>query len=228
MTTPQIEQGYTKIANEIVGYLARTYMSSYESQILWAIFSKTYGFNKKEDWVSNSQFVEITGMHKAHVSRTLKKLILRKIVTQLGNKIAFQKDSRLWCKLPKQVTVTQIGTTVTQTGQKVTQMGFLLPKQADTKDNIQKTITKDTITKERAYSSIGSLDDICLQEIADKYEVPFAFVKSKLDDMENWLKAKGKRYKDYKSALSNWVKKDALQIRQEQHDRSKIAFIDTK
>lgn len=95
MTTPQIEQGYTKIANEIVGYLAKTYMSSYESQILWAIFSKTYGFNKKEDWVSNSQFVEITGMHKAHVSRTLKKLMLRKIVTQSGNKIAFQKDSRL-------------------------------------------------------------------------------------------------------------------------------------
>lgn len=228
MTTPQIEQGYTKIANEIVGYLARTYMSSYESQILWAIFSKTYGFNKKEDWVSNSQFVEITGMHKAHVSRTLKKLMLRKIVTQSGNKIAFQKDSRLWCKLPKQVTVTQIGTSVTQTGKKVTQMGFLLPKQADTKDNIQKTITKDTITKERAYSSIGSLDEICLQEIANKYQVPLGFVKSKLDDMDNWLKAKGKRYKDYKSALSNWVKKDALQIRQEQHDRSKIAFIDTK
>ena len=141
MNTPQLENGYIKIANDIAKYLAKTYMSSYESQLLWAIFTKTYGYNKTEDWVSNSQFVDMTGMHKSHISRTIKKLVQRKIVTQTGNKIGFQKDSRLWCKLPKQATVTQMG-------QKVTQMGFLLPKQADTKDNIQKTITKDRVSGE--------------------------------------------------------------------------------
>lgn len=137
--TPQLENGYLKIANDIARYLAKTYMSSYESQILWAIFIKTYGFNKKEDWISNSQFVEITEMHKAHVSRTIKKLIGRRIVTQTGNKIAFQKDSRLWCKLPNQVTVKkELPKRVQLLPKQVTQ----LPKQADTIN----TYTKDTYT----------------------------------------------------------------------------------
>ena len=108
-------------------------MSSYESQIIWAIFIKTYGWNKKEDWISNSQFVELTDMHKSHVSRTVKKLIKRKIVTQTGNKIAFQKNSKLWKQLPKQVTEVK----------KLPIQDKKLPKQADTIYTIQKTITKD-------------------------------------------------------------------------------------
>lgn len=144
--TPQLENGYIRIAQDIAKQLAKTYLSSYESQVIWALFIKTYGYHKKEDWISNSQFVEITGIHKSHVSRTIKKLIKRKIVTQTGNKIAFQKNSRLWIKLPKQVIVTQTGNKVAYLGQKVTQMGQKLPKQADTKDNIQKIITKDNNT----------------------------------------------------------------------------------
>lgn len=137
MTTPQLENGYIRIATDIAKYLAQTYMSSYESQIMWSIFIKTYGFKKKEDWISNSQFVNLTKMHKAHVSRTIKKLILRRIVTQTGNKISFQKDATRWCELPKQATVTQTGNSVAHSGNRQ------LPKQADTID----TLTKDNIQK---------------------------------------------------------------------------------
>ena len=138
--TPQLEDGYTKIANKILEKLATINLSSYQSRILFFIFRKTYGFNKKEDWISNSQIVIGTGIHKAHVSRTKKELIIRKLVASNGNKITFQKNSRLWCELPKQVTVTSTGNKVTSTGTRVTSTGQKLPLQADTKDNIQKTI----------------------------------------------------------------------------------------
>ena len=210
MGSPQLEDGFIRIANGIAKELAKTYMSSYESQILWCLFIKTYGFNKKEDWISNSQFVEATGIYKSHVSRTIKKLVERKIVTQTGNKIAFQKDSRLWCELPKQVTVTQTGNPVTHSGQKVTQMGQKLPKQADTIYNIQKTLTKDTLQKK--YASLKDIDNSVIEEISIKYKVPVSFVKSKLDDMINWMESKGKKYRNYKAALSYWVKTDALKI----------------
>ena len=144
METPQLENGYLKIATDIAKYLAKTYMSSYETQILWAVFIKTYGFHKKEDWISNGQFTELTLIRKNHVSRTVKKLIQRRIVTQTGNKIAFQKDRRLWKELPKQVT----NKIVTQTGiPKLPKQVQLLPKQVFplyTKD----TYTKDTTTKD--------------------------------------------------------------------------------
>jgi hypothetical protein len=62
------------------------------------------------------------------------------------------------------------------------------------------------------YTNIKDLNDTVLQEIAVKYKVPLPFVMSKLDDMTNWLEAKGKRYKNYKSALMDWVKRDAIKI----------------
>ena len=55
------------------------------------------------------------------------------------------------------------------------------------------------------------LTDIVLQEIASKYLTSLSFVKSKLEDLDNYTKAHGKKYSDYKAALSNFVKKDAPQ-----------------
>src|SRR3990170_2904203 len=105
---PQIEDGYFKIANLIADEICKINLSSYQTRVLFFIFRKTYGFNKKEDWISVSQIVEATGIHKAHVSRTKKELLLRGLVTSSGNKIAFQKDSRLWKELPHQVTVKKV------------------------------------------------------------------------------------------------------------------------
>lgn len=104
MANPQLENGYFKIANEIVEALTRTNLSAYQSRILWAIFRKTYGFKKKEDWVSNSQLVELTGLHKQHIWRTLEELKNRNLVTKRGYFIGFNKDYQQWRELPKGVT----------------------------------------------------------------------------------------------------------------------------
>ncbi len=104
MANPQAENGHVDIANEIIEALAKTYLSSYESQVLWAIFRKTYGWHKKEDWITGSQLVEMTGIAKGHISRTLKKLINRNIVNRNSKKLSFQKDYDKWERLPKRVT----------------------------------------------------------------------------------------------------------------------------
>lgn len=133
--SPQKENGHVDIANEIVEALARTSFSSYESRILWCIFRKTYGWQKKEDWISISQFKEMTGLHPSHISRSLKLLIQKKIVTKGGNKIAFNKFYSQWCELPKGVN-THHAQKVTKGGLKVTKGGNSeLPKGAYTIDN---------------------------------------------------------------------------------------------
>lgn len=53
-----------------------------------------------------------------------------------------------------------------------------------------------------------------IYEIANMYEVPTAFVKSKWDDIENYCASTGKKYKDYKATLRNWVKRDALKLKE--------------
>src|SRR3954469_9304096 len=99
------EGGTTPIAHEIVEALCRTNLSPYESRFLWRVFRKTYGWHKDADWISLSQVVEMTGMHKAHASRAKRKLMDRRMVTQTGNKIAINKSYAQWRQLPKRVTV---------------------------------------------------------------------------------------------------------------------------
>jgi len=82
----------------------RTNLSAYQGRILWAIFRRTYGFNQKEDWISNSQLVQSTGIFKGHVSRAIRELMARNIVTKRGNKIGFNKDYQQWRELPIGVT----------------------------------------------------------------------------------------------------------------------------
>jgi phage replication O-like protein O len=104
MVLPHFKKGFIPIAQEIAKALMRTNLSAYQSRILWAIFRKTYGYQKTEDWISNSQFVDLTKIRKGHVSRSLKELIDRNMVTKAGRKLSFQEDSSQWHPLPKGVT----------------------------------------------------------------------------------------------------------------------------
>lgn len=114
--SPQCENGYTRLANEIIEALMRTNLSAYQSRILWAIWRRTYGYHKTQDWIANRQLVEMTGIKKPHVSRTVSELIMRNMVTQAGNKVGFNKDYTRWRELPIRVTVTPSGNKVTHRG----------------------------------------------------------------------------------------------------------------
>lgn len=63
--------------------------------------------------------------------------------------------------------------------------------------------------KKNKYNTYDSLGQPELEAIAEKYHLKLEFVQDCHDDMGNWLKSKGKTYKDYYAALANWVKRDA-------------------
>ncbi len=132
MANPQWENGYTKIANDILEALAGIRINGEARQCLDVVLRKTYGFNKKEDIISLSQFTLITHLGKEHLCRNLNKLAkMNLIITQKGNGkgniYRFNKDYSTWKPLPKKVTITQKGNKP-------------LPKKVN---------TKETLTKER-------------------------------------------------------------------------------
>lgn len=70
------------------------------------------------------------------------------------------------------------------------------------------------------YTKLGDITPEVVQEIADKYKVSPGFVEFQRQKMENWLEAKGKRYKNYKRGLMNWVLSSMeTQIRDKQNNR---------
>lgn len=96
MADPQLEKGYTPIANEILHALMACKLLSYEFRTTLAVIRKTYGWKKKVDWLSNSQLSEITGIAKPNITRTVKALVSKKVLIKNGKLIGLQKDWELW------------------------------------------------------------------------------------------------------------------------------------
>ena len=76
MASPQIEDGYVKIANEIIEALCRVSIGLGNAQVLYFILRKTYGYQKKEDQISLSQIQEGTGMSRRNVIYCLQNLVI--------------------------------------------------------------------------------------------------------------------------------------------------------
>ena len=98
---PQLEDGFVKIANELVDVFCSHRLSGEEWQIIWSVFNKTYRWHRKDDWISLSQFVEMTGMQKSNISRALKKLLNKKIIIKSDNKYMFNKYYKEWVDTSK-------------------------------------------------------------------------------------------------------------------------------
>lgn len=156
MANPQKENGYTQISNEILEALIKTRLNSDAWRILFFIIRKTYGYKKKQDKISLSQFVLATQLKKSVICRGLSRLKNMNIIIRIANEdctiYQFNKDFDTWKPLAKLLTLAKQQTTVSQIANKS------LAKQGHTKE----IYTKETITKENSElsSQVKQLMDI--------------------------------------------------------------------
>lgn len=133
---PQCEDGYTRIANELLEALCRIRIPGESMQVFLVILRKTYGFCKKEDTIALSQLEEATGIIKTHIPRAVEKLVSMRIVTKKGNgtstSYGINKHYQSWQALPKKVTLPKKVMKVTQKGNEQ------LPKKVHTKETKEK------------------------------------------------------------------------------------------
>ena len=74
MANPQLENGYTRIANELLEAIIRFPFNGSQLRLFLFLIRKTYGYQKKMDNISISQFVKATGLNRRTVVRELKRL----------------------------------------------------------------------------------------------------------------------------------------------------------
>jgi phage replication O-like protein O len=85
MASPQLENGHLLIANELAEVWSRKRISGEEWQVLWVILRKTYGWHKKEDKISLSQFSAATDLSRQAVQRAITKLLASNVISVLKN-----------------------------------------------------------------------------------------------------------------------------------------------
>src|SRR5690606_5117884 len=101
MSDVQLENGYTRIADEILEQMARIKLSPTQYRLLFIIWRYTYGFNRKEHDLTLGFFEKAIGCDKRQIQRELKGLEERKIIFQnvingKGRKIKFNKNYNEW------------------------------------------------------------------------------------------------------------------------------------
>jgi phage replication O-like protein O len=125
MNSPQIESGYTRIANELLDAIIAHPFSRREFAIVFALIRVTYGYQKKEDAISGWQLSEMTGIDRSHVSKTITELIEKNVVNRSdsgrishGQNVPFlsiNKHYKQWATVAEKATVKTVAKSATPT-----------------------------------------------------------------------------------------------------------------
>ena len=103
MTNPQLENGYTRIANELLEKIYSCDLNGTQLKIILCLWRQTYGFQRKEHSLSVGFISKAIGRHEKQVAQELKYLISIQIVevatgatfTQ-SRKLSFNKKCSEW------------------------------------------------------------------------------------------------------------------------------------
>ena len=162
-----LDDGFTRIANELLEAVMHAGLSQHQLLVLMAVMRKTYGFNKKSDWVSNEQISVLTGILPHKCSAAKSALVKRGILTQTGRVIGINKAVSEWSSLPikgtekkpylKKVTLPESGKkSLPESG------NAYYPNQVNTKDKHTKD-NKDNINNPPKSPRVVSFDASAVQ-----------------------------------------------------------------
>lgn len=112
-----VEDGYTRIANELLEAILIYPFTARQQKIIFAIIRKTYGFQRKTDKISLTQIATITGIQRKKVPAEIERLVQLNIITrdksEYINTLGLNKNYAEWAKIVPNLVTTQ---TSPQTG----------------------------------------------------------------------------------------------------------------
>lgn len=91
-----IDDGYTKVANELLEAIASADLTARQLKIMLAYMRKTYGFNKKSDRIADEQIASITGISRQNVNKAKKELLEMNCLFREGSQIGINKEVSAW------------------------------------------------------------------------------------------------------------------------------------
>ena len=206
---PQLENGYTRMANELIERLAGIRIPGEAMQALWLIIRKTYGFNKKSDTIALLQFCEHTGMKKPAVCRAVKKLEQLGIVSIIkkdnGNaaEYAIIKDSAKWQPLSKKITLSKKIIIVIEKDNKP--LSKKIPSKETTKDKIQEDSSTE-INSAKPARNINLVDDELIAKLEKNEAYTGINIRREYGKLLAWIETpRGRGKMPTKARFINWL-----------------------
>lgn len=125
---PQLEDGYTRVANELLEAVFHADFNGAQIRVLLCLIRNTYGYGRKECEFSNSFVATGTGLNKKSVALVINSLQEGNVITVTQQptytspkKVKLNKRIKEWSSLPPQWKTSPTGVDVTSgTGEDVT------------------------------------------------------------------------------------------------------------
>lgn len=168
MKSPQKENGYTPIANELLEQFMSSDFSKRQLIVILSVCRMTYGYNRKSDAVSGWQIAQMTKLDRSHVSKTIKELVEMNVITKaetgreshgvLVAELSINKHYNEWITVAETATVAKTaplpihGITVAETATKPLPKQPTLESNKTTKTSIAKKSIKTSIPKDFSIS----------------------------------------------------------------------------
>ncbi|MBB5462902.1 replication protein [Paraburkholderia sp. Cpub6] len=104
--SPQLEEGYTRIANELLEAITLAPFSQNQYKVILTVWRMTYGFNKQSDQLALSQIMARTGMQKPQASLAVSQLIeMRVLLADEGRHARVLSLNKVYSKWAQDVRV---------------------------------------------------------------------------------------------------------------------------
>jgi phage replication O-like protein O len=94
-----VEDGYTRIANELLEQVMAAPLTLREIRVVMAVVRLTYGWNRKQARVTGGLLAKLTGIHASHVAKVLAGLIEKNVVIRHGGSrspVSLNKHADQW------------------------------------------------------------------------------------------------------------------------------------
>ncbi|PJD60180.1 DNA replication protein, partial [Enterobacter kobei] len=154
-----IDDGYTRIANELLEAVMAADLTARQLKVVLAVIRKTYGFGKKFDRITNTQIAAMTGIHHTHVCKAKNEMIAMNIIVTNGLAIGVNKVISDW-----NFSISQNGKSLAETANETLAKSANThkPTQLNTKETIQKKERKDPPKSPQGENSLA-------QEVMDYF-----------------------------------------------------------
>jgi phage replication O-like protein O len=195
MANPSIKNGHLDIANELVERLATINIPGQQMRIIWVVWRYTWcwkkGDRKKDfDRVPLSVFDKMTNMKRSNVTRSLKALVAKRLLSKTKKGYGFNQNYDQWVVAKR---LPGVAKRLQPSSQKASEVGSQKAPLKRYKDNLKR---KNSVVFEQSHKLIVELnheDKLNDQLLLAKYpSLSDELLKNKIVDIAAWRAEKEK------------------------------------
>jgi phage replication O-like protein O len=221
---PQLEDGYTRLANELLEAVMSTGFTQRQLLVILAVIRKTYGYGKKQDDMSAAQLGKLCNMERNHVTEVIGQLVQMQVLTRAsgayGLVLGINKRHSQWVKpaAKKPRTSPDSGLVPTRDESSPNLGQVDSPNLGHTKENLskenQKKAPREDVTlkawlaqcEEKGERPVPEDDSIF--DYAEQVDLPIDFIRYAWVEFKRKYGTSSKKYKDWRAHFRNAVREN--------------------